>query len=107
MHPYRTLAALSCSLALAGCLGGGSSSSNDNQAAAPVATAGAPAAAAAAPAPTPTPAPAPTPTPAPTAGAMNLQIAGLAANTEAVVTVTGGGVTQFATASRMIPNLAP
>ena len=48
-----------------------------------------------------------TPAPTPAAGAMNLQIAGLAAGMEAVVTVAGGGMTQFATASRMIPNLAP
>jgi len=38
---------------------------------------------------------------------MNLQVAGLAAGIDAVVTVAGGGTTQFATASRMIPNLAP
>jgi glucose/arabinose dehydrogenase len=98
MHPIRRLALIPFVLALAGCLGsGGGSSSGDAAAAAP----------AAAPAATPAPAPAPSPAPAPAAGAMNLQIAGLAANTEAVVTVTGGGMTQFVTASRMIPNLAP
>ena len=107
MNPIRTFAlVVPCALALAGCLGSGGS--NDNQSAA--AAAPAPAAAAAAgpaPTPTPAPAPAPTPAPAPAAGAMNLQIAGLAASMEAVVMVAGGGMTQFVTASRTLPNLAP
>ena len=104
MNPIRILALPAFALALAGCLGGGGGG-DQPEAAAPAATpAPAPGAS---PAPTPTPTPAPTPTPTPTVGAMNLQVAGLAASTEAVVTVTGGGMTQFATASRTIPNLAP
>ena len=81
-------------LVLAGCLGGGAGSDDDSQ-------------------PPPRPRPPQRPPAAagrrarpdagartdarprapPTVGAMNLQIAGLAANTEAVVTVTGGGMT--------------
>jgi glucose/arabinose dehydrogenase len=103
MNPIRTFALVSCALALAGCLGRGGGS-DDNQSAAAAAPAAAPAPPST---PTPTPTPAPTPAPAPAAGAMNLQVAGLAANTEAVVTVAGGGMTQFVTASRTLPNLAP
>jgi hypothetical protein len=55
----------------------------------------------------PAPAPAPAPPPAPAAGAMSLQIAGLPSALEAHVTVTGGGMTQFVTATRTLANLAP
>src|SRR5262245_39633932 len=56
---------------------------------------------------TPTTPPTTTPTPTPTTGAMNVQIAGLAANVDAQVTVSGGSATQFLTTTQTLMNLAP
>jgi glucose/arabinose dehydrogenase len=100
MPSARLVVVFPFALVLAACLGGGGSEPG----AAPASEMPAAAtAAAAAPAPTPAPAPAP----GPTVGAMNVQIAGLPANTDAHITVSGGGATQFVAASRTLANLMP
>jgi glucose/arabinose dehydrogenase len=60
-----------------------------------------------APSTAPAPAPTPSPAPPPTTGAMAVQIAGLPSGLEAHVTVTGGGMTRFVTATRTLADLAP
>lgn len=104
MRRARTIAALLPAFALAACLGGGGGGSD----ASPPPAAAAPAAAPPAdPVPAPPPAPAPAPAPGPTVGALTVQVVGLPANTEAHVTVAGVGTSQFLTATRSVPNLAP